>query len=226
MLDVQTAAAPPPMTADVVRREDYRPPAWLVPETELDFDLDPASTTIRATLHVCRNGLHEEPLRLDGGGQQPTAVTVDGVAINDWRMDGDDLVVPLAGDAHVVATEVTIAPDRNTQLMGLYASGGNLCTQCEAQGFRRITFFPDRPDVLSVYRVRMTADRARFPVLLANGDPVAQGDAGNDRHWAEWHDPYPKPSYLFALVAGGPRLQPRQLHHRVGPTGPPRHLGA
>ncbi|MGI4950139.1 MAG: aminopeptidase N, partial [Janthinobacterium lividum] len=111
-------------------------------------------------------------------------------------------VIPLAGDAHVVETEVEIAPDRNTQLMGLYASGGNLCTQCEAQGFRRITFFPDRPDVLSVYRVRLTAEAERFPILLANGDPVAHGTLDDGRHWAEWHDPYPKPSYLFALVAG------------------------
>ncbi|MGC9582149.1 UNVERIFIED_CONTAM: aminopeptidase N, partial [Salmonella enterica subsp. enterica serovar Typhimurium] len=87
-------------------------------------------------------------------------------------------------------------------LMGLYASGGNLCTQCEAEGFRRITFFPDRPDVLSVYRVRMTADAQRFPVLLANGDPVAQGANDDGTQWAEWHDPFPKPSYLFALVAG------------------------
>ncbi|NWP74978.1 aminopeptidase N, partial [Escherichia coli] len=79
---------------------------------------------------------------------------------------------------------------------------GMLCTQCEAEGFRRITFFPDRPDVLSKYKVRMTGDKARFPVLLANGDPVARGDAGDGRHWAEWHDPFPKPSYLFALVAG------------------------
>ncbi|RZM34939.1 MAG: aminopeptidase N, partial [Sphingomonas sp.] len=127
---------------------------------------------------------------------------VDGVAINDWRIDGEQLVIPLAGAAHVVETQVEIAPDRNTQLMGLYASGGNLCTQCEAEGFRRITYFPDRPDVLSVYSVRMTADKKHFPVLLANGDPVAQGDLDDGRHWATWHDPFPKPSYLFALVAG------------------------
>ena len=86
--------------------------------------------------------------------------------------------------------------------MGLYESGGMLCTQCEAQGFRRITPFPDRPDVLSRYRVKMTADKARFPVLLANGDPIASGDLSDGRHWAEWHDPFPKPCYLFALVAG------------------------
>jgi aminopeptidase N len=198
MLDIQNSLANPL----VIRREDYTPPEWLVPETKLDFDLDPSITRVTATLSVTRNGDHAAPLRLDGAGQKPLSVTVDGVAINDWRIDGEQLVVPLAGAAHVVETQVEIAPDRNTQLMGLYASGGNLCTQCEAEGFRRITYFPDRPDVLSVYSVRMTADKKHFPVLLANGDPVEQGDLEDGRHWATWHDPFPKPSYLFALVAG------------------------
>ncbi|MDQ0838778.1 aminopeptidase N [Sphingomonas faeni] len=198
MLDIQNSLAHPL----VIHREDYTPPEWLVPETKLDFDLDPFTTRVTATLSVTRNGNHAAPLRLDGAGQKPLSVTVDGVAINDWRIDGEQLVIPLAGTAHVVETQVEIAPDRNTQLMGLYASGGNLCTQCEAEGFRRITYFPDRPDVLSVYSVRMTADKKHFPVLLANGDPVQQGDLDDGRHWATWHDPFPKPSYLFALVAG------------------------
>ncbi|PKP90564.1 MAG: aminopeptidase N [Alphaproteobacteria bacterium HGW-Alphaproteobacteria-16] len=188
-------------TPTVIRREDYREPDWLVPEIALDFDLDPAATRVRATLTVTRNGDHDRPLRLDGDGLTALSVKVDGVATVPV-MDGPALVVSLDGDDHVIETQVEIAPDRNTQLMGLYASGGNLCTQCEAEGFRRITFFPDRPDVLSVYRVRMTAGKARYPVLLANGDPVAQGDGEDGRHWAEWHDPFPKPSYLFALVAG------------------------
>ncbi|PZO76278.1 MAG: aminopeptidase N [Sphingomonas taxi] len=198
MLDIQNSLAHPL----VIRREEYTPPEWLVPETKLDFDLDPATTRVTATLSVTRNGDHAAPLRLDGAGQKPLSVTVDGVAINDWRIDGEQLVIPLTGPAHVVETQVEIAPDRNTQLMGLYASGGNLCTQCEAEGFRRITYFPDRPDVLSVYSVKMTADKKHFPVLLANGDPVEQGDLEGGRHWATWHDPFPKPSYLFALVAG------------------------
>ena len=202
MLDVQNALAQPDHAVTVTRREDYAPPAWAVPETRLDFDLDAARTRVTATLSVRRNGTHDTPLMLDGAGQQPLSVTVDGVAVNDWRIEGGQLVVPLSGDAHQVETVVEIAPDRNTQLMGLYASGGNLCTQCEAEGFRRITWFPDRPDVLSRYSVRMTADKARYPILLANGDPVASGDAGAGRHWAEWNDPFPKPSYLFALVAG------------------------
>ena len=202
MLDVQNSLAQPAHTDAVVRRADYTPPAWLVPETRLAFELDPAATRVAATLSVTRNGAHVEPLRLDGAGQVPLSVKVDGVAINDWTLDGETLVIPLSGTAHTIETEVEIAPERNTQLMGLYASGGNLCTQCEAEGFRRITYFPDRPDVLSRYSVRMTADKARFPVLLANGDPVAHGDFGDGRHWAEWNDPFPKPCYLFALVAG------------------------
>ena len=196
-MDMQQTLTAPRIT----RREDYLPPAWLVPEVSLDFRLDAAATRVRATLQVTRIGV-DQPLRLDGDGLTPMSVTVDGVAVNDWRMDDGQLVVPLAGDAHTIETEVEIAPERNTQLMGLYASGGNLCTQCEAEGFRRITFFPDRPDVLSRYRVRMIADKARYPVLLSNGDPVGAGDNADGTHWAEWHDPFPKPSYLFALVAG------------------------
>jgi aminopeptidase N len=195
MLDVQTTAAP-----HVIRREDYQPPEWLVPEIALDFDLDPARTRISARLSVTRNA-GNGPLRLDGGGQVPISVAVDGQAAA-WRMEGSQLVVTLTGDAHDVETVVEISPETNTQLMGLYASGGLLCTQCEAEGFRRITFFPDRPDVLSRYRVKMSADKARYPVLLANGDHVGGGDLADGRHWAEWHDPFPKPCYLFALVAG------------------------
>jgi len=186
----------------VIRRDAYCPPEWLVPEIALDFALDPALTRVRATLAVERQPGALGALRLNGGGQRPDFVSVDGHAITDWMMDGDSLLIPLVGDAHTVVTETVIAPDRNTQLMGLYASGGLLCTQCEAEGFRRITFFPDRPDVLSRYTVRMTADKAHYPVLLSNGDPVGAGDLDGGRHWAEWHDPFPKPCYLFALVAG------------------------
>ncbi|NLS25279.1 Aminopeptidase N [Sphingomonas sp. S2M10] len=198
MSDARIAAAVP----QAIRREDYRQPDWLVPDIALDFDLDPAATRVKAALHVTRNGAHDRPLVLNGDGLEAVSVKVDGAAAQGWRMDGQDLVIPLPGDAHMIETEVVIAPERNTQLQGLYASSGMLCTQCEAEGFRRITFFPDRPDVLSKYKVRMTADKVRFPVLLANGDPIAQGPAEGGRHWAEWHDPFPKPSYLFALVAG------------------------
>ena len=194
-------AAPEPRT---IRRIDYRPPAWLVPTIALDFDLGVESTRVRSRLEVERNpDVATEPtLRLNGDGLEVAALEVDGQPVNDWSMDGSDLVIPLSGESHTIVIETVINPKANTQLSGLYASNGMLCTQCEAEGFRRITFFPDRPDVLSVYTVRMRGDRKAFPVLLSNGNRVAQGvDADND-HWAEWRDPWPKPSYLFALVAG------------------------
>ena len=205
MLDMQTPLAPGPAHADpshVIRREDYRPPDWLVPDVALDFDLAVDRTLVRATLTVVRNGAHDRPLVLDGDGLVPLSVAVDGVATRDWQLDAGALVVAITGDTATILTEVAIAPSANTQLMGLYASGGLLCTQCEAQGFRRITFFPDRPDVLARYVVRMTADKGRYPVLLANGDHVGGGDLDGGRHWVQWRDPFPKPSYLFALVAG------------------------
>ncbi len=117
-------------------------------------------------------------------------------------MEGDDLLIDLPGEQHTVEVETLIHPAANSQLMGLYASNGMLCTQCEAEGFRRIAFFPDRPDVLSTYRVRMAGGKAAFPVLLSNGNCTATGEGADGSHWAEWHDPWPKPSYLFALVAG------------------------
>jgi aminopeptidase N len=186
----------------IIRREDYTAPDWLVPDIALDFDLSPSKTTTKSTLSIIRNGNHTRPLILDGDGLTVRDMRVDGEVWNDWHMDGDRLVIPLTSATATIETTVEIAPEANTKLMGLYASGGLLCTQCEAEGFRRITFFPDRPDVLSRYTVRMTADKAAFPVLLANGDNLANGDLPDGRHWAEWRDPHLKPSYLFALVAG------------------------
>jgi len=202
MADIQSTDAP--ATPPVIHREDYRPPFWLVPRIALEFDLAPDATRVKARLEVTRAGTHDRPLRLDGDGLMPLAVRVDGEALApaDWRMEGGTLIVALPGEAHVVETEVEIAPAANTQLMGLYASGGLLCTQCEPEGFRRITFFPDRPDILARYEVTMRADKAAYPVLLANGDPVEQGDLPGGRHFARWVDPFPKPSYLFAMVAG------------------------
>jgi aminopeptidase N len=193
--------APPSPEHIATLRSDYRPPDYWVREVKLDVTLDPAATRVRSTLSIERNGTHGRPLRLAGDGLTPLAVRVDGAEAA-WRMDGDMLVIALHGAAASVETEVEIAPEANSQLMGLYASGGILCTQCESEGFRRITFHPDRPDVLSVYSVRMQADKARVPVLLANGNLVASGEGEGGTHWAEWHDPFPKPSYLFAMVAG------------------------
>ena len=196
-------AARTPHEPPVIRREDYRPFPWLVPTTQLDFQLGLSETTVTATLQVERNPAADpsRELHLNGDSLTVESITVDG-AVTEWRMDGPDLVLTLPGAKHRIEIVTTIDPSANTQLMGLYASNGMLCTQCEAEGFRRITFFPDRPDVLSVYSVRMAGDKGAFPILLCNGNKVAEGKGANGKHWAEWHDPWPKPSYLFALVAG------------------------
>ncbi len=197
-LDIQNATANPP----VIRREEYRTPDWLMPDVYLEYRLDAAKTLVIGRLDVTRNGSHHRPLRLHGDNITPVKVLIDGESQSDaWRMDGPDLVIDLPGDAHTVETQVEICPEENFQLMGLYASGGNLISQCEPEGFRRMVFFLDRPDVLSRYKVRMEADKAKYPVLLSNGDCTASGDLADGRHYAEWTDPFPKPSYLFAIVA-------------------------
>jgi len=197
-------AAPQPHEPPVIRREDYTPFEWLVPEVELDFDLALDATRVRARLTVARNAAAHpsSSIRLNGDGLQAQSVKVDGAVVNDWSMDGGDLILPLPGDAHAIEIVSQIDPASNTQLMGLYASGAMLCTQCEAEGFRRIAFFPDRPDVLSTYRVRMSGSKDQFPLLLSNGNLESSGENDDGTHWAQWYDPWPKPSYLFALVAG------------------------
>jgi aminopeptidase N len=155
MVDARIA----PQAPHITRREDYRAPDWMVPEIALDFDLDPTATRVRAVLKVERNGAHDRPLVLNGDGLAAASVKVDGAEAQGWTMEGPNLVIPLSGDAHQIETEVVIAPERNTQLQGLYASSGMLCTQCEAEGFRRITFFPDRPDVLAATRCGWRATR-------------------------------------------------------------------
>jgi aminopeptidase N len=197
-------AAPDPKEPLLIRREDYTPFPWLVPEVALDFDLALDRARVRSSLTVQRNARApaSSSIRLNGDGLTPLEVKVDGQVLNSWSLDDQDLIVPLTGDTHEIEVTTEIDPSANTQLMGLYASNGMLCTQCEAEGFRRITFFPDRPDVLSIYRVRMSGPKDLFPVLLSNGNLDSAGEGQNGAHWAEWHDPWPKPSYLFALVAG------------------------
>ena len=199
---MRTEQAPP------VCLKDYRPPDWLVETVHLDVALDPVATRVKARLALKPNpqAAAPAPLVLDG----------DGLDLRDLKLDGR----PLAGDRYVAAAdrltiaqppqgrfeleiETVVNPSANTQLMGLYRSATTYCTQCEAEGFRRITYFPDRPDVMAVYTTRIEAEAAEVPVLLANGNLVAAGKvAGTTRHFATWHDPFPKPSYLFALVGG------------------------
>ena len=213
MADIRsTTETPPPPEHAAVLRKDYRPPDWLVPEVALRFTLGSDKTRVQAKLSVERNplGRGDAPLLLNGNGLEPLGVWVDGELSDEWTMQDGALLLPLAGKAHEVGIDTEIHPAANRKLMGLYESGGILCTQCESEGFRRITFHPDRPDVLSRYRVRMSADKARYPVLLANGNCIASGEDADGMHWAEWEDPFPKPSYLFAMVAGD--LKPNRDH--------------
>jgi aminopeptidase N len=190
-------------TPQPIRLSDYRPPAFLVDEVHLTFDLEPNTTTVRARLTVRRNGDHAEPLVFNGERLNPISVAIDGRRLGEGEhtIDGEFLTIPDAPDAFTLETEVQIDPENNKALEGLYMSGGRFCTQCEAEGFRKITFWPDRPDVLSRFTVRIEADR-KFRHLLANGNLVEQGELPGGRHFAVWNDPFPKPCYLFALVAG------------------------
>jgi aminopeptidase N len=191
-----------------VRLSDYRPPDWLVKTVELDVFLDSASTVVRARLAVEPNphAAAPAPLVLDGDELQLRSIKLDGEVLSAeaYRVTPDGLTIPQPPNrAFVVETETVINPTANTKLMGLYRAGSTYTTQCEAEGFRRITYFPDRPDVMAVYTTRIEAEKAEAPVLLANGNLISSGDiAGTTRHFAVWHDPFPKPSYLFALVGG------------------------
>ena len=188
------------------RLADYAPPPFLVDDVDLDFELDARRTLVRARLRLRRNpaAAPAADLVLDGHGLDTRAVRVDGEAVSGNRVEiaAQTLTVRDVPDAFVLDTEVAIRPGANKSLEGLYASSGNLCTQCEAQGFRKITWFPDRPDVMARYRTRIVADPRRYPVMLSNGNDVARGALDDGRRYVVWEDPYPKPSYLFALVAG------------------------
>ncbi|MFN9773192.1 MAG: aminopeptidase N [Burkholderiales bacterium] len=189
-----------------VRRLDYTPPDHLVDTIDLRFELDPQRTVVVATLAVRRRegAPAAAPLRLDGEALELLSAEIDGAPVSPSRLHAtsEGLTIDAPPASFVLVTRVAIAPASNTELMGLYVSNGNFFTQCEAQGFRRITYFPDRPDVMARYTVELVADRARWPVLLSNGNLVESGALPDGRHRAKWVDPFPKPSYLFALVAG------------------------
>ena len=189
-----------------VRLADYRAPEFLIDTVKLDIRLDPEKTKVIAVLALRRNGEGTGPLTLQGDELELTGLALDGMAVAKDRYEAtpERLVVRDVPDGPFVLEMVTgLNPAANTKLMGLYRSGPVYCTQCEAEGFRRITYFLDRPDVLSVYTTRIEAAKSEAPVLLSNGNPVERGEiAGSDRHYAVWHDPFPKPAYLFAMVAG------------------------
>ncbi len=195
--------------ADVktTRLADYLPPAFLVDHVVLDVDLHDGHTRVTSTLHVRRNPESAE----EAGGEfvlNGEQLSIESLAIDEQKLpadqyhyDGDQLTIDRVPEAFAFTSVVTIEPEKNTALEGLYRSNGMYCTQCEAEGFRRISFFPDRPDVLARFTTTVRADKKRYPLLLSNGNPVDQGEEGA-RHWVTWEDPFPKPCYLFALVAG------------------------
>ncbi|MBP6542253.1 MAG: aminopeptidase N [Piscinibacter sp.] len=200
--------------AQAVRRADYAAPAYWIRSVELTFDLDPVRTIVASRMAVVRNAAGTGgPLRLHGEDLEPLRVLANGQSVS-FRSEAGELVIdnPPEGD-FTLEIRNTCAPEKNTQLSGLYTSGGGFFTQCEAEGFRRITYFLDRPDVMAVYTVTLRASKSRYPVLLSNGNLVEQGDLDNGRHFAKWHDPFPKPSYLFALVAAD--LVAREQHIRT-----------
>jgi aminopeptidase N len=190
-----------------VRLKDYRPPDWLIETVDLDVSLDPIATTVRAKLRVKPNGAGAPaPLVLDGEELKLRSLALDGRPLPDGSFLATPERLTIAQPPNrpfELTIETVVDPTNNTQLMGLYRAGTTYCTQCEAEGFRRITYFLDRPDVMAVYTTRIEADKGETPVLLSNGNLIAQGDVpGTGRHFAVWHDPFPKPCYLFALVGG------------------------
>jgi aminopeptidase N len=203
----------------VVRREDYTAPAYRIRSVDLTFDLDPAKTIVTSRMRIERNaepGGERPPLVLHGEHLNLMRVLADGDSVSFRHEDGTLVIDQPPADAFMLEVRNTCCPDKNTQLSGLYTSGGGFFTQCEAEGFRRITYFLDRPDVMAVYTVTLRANKAHYPVLLSNGNLVEQGDLDNGRHFAKWHDPYPKPSYLFALVAADLVARERKVRTRSG----------
>ena len=195
------------MKTDQLQRKylkEYKKPDFSISSTELEFSLNPGVTTVRSRLHIKRQCDDlMAPLKLDGVELKIVDIQIDEEYLDapDFSYDGEVLTVPVVPHEFIFIATVEIDPGENTRLEGLYLSNGNYCTQCEAEGFRHITFYLDRPDVMSVFSTIIRADKQAFPVLLSNGNKV---DSGEDetRHWVKWSDPFPKPSYLFALVAG------------------------
>jgi aminopeptidase N len=194
------------VAGQAIYRKNYSPYPWRIDYLKLNFAIGTAFTTVSAEMRIQRNPESEpaDSIELDGGSLELVSLAIDGQNLDSSRysIDGETMVIQDVPESCVLTSEVRIRPRRNTALEGLYQSGKFLLTQCEAEGFRKITWFPDRPDVMTRYTVTVEADAQEYPVLLSNGNAVASGASENGRHWVRWEDPYPKPSYLFALVAG------------------------
>ena len=192
-------------TAATIFRHDYVEPSFWVDTVELGIDLEPGATRVAARSVLKRNpAAKQRDLVLNGEELELVVIRMNGKTLNKrhYHLADGQLTIVNPPDLVTLEIETVLQPEKNTSLMGLYVSNGNFFTQCEAEGFRKITFFPDRPDVMATYRVMLRGDKARYPVLLSNGNLVEQGDLGDGRHYALWEDPFKKPSYLFALVAG------------------------
>ena len=191
-------------TPQTIYRKDYTPPSYLVDTVELGFDLDPARTIVANRMTMRRNpDSAQREIELYGENLELVALRMNGKQLGsqDYRIEGSLLTIPNTPEAVTLEIETLCVPEQNTTLNGLYTSNGSFYTQCEAEGFRAITFFPDRPDVMAKFTVMLRADKANYPVLLSNGNLVEEGDLDDGRHYAKWEDPFKKPSYLFALVA-------------------------
>lgn len=213
MVDTGTA-----QTTDIRYREDYQPPPYRVDEISLRFELGFERTRVHTRMRIRRtpDTPAGQPLELDGEGLELHGLWLDGVPPAGAEQDARRLCIPAVPGDFVLETEHSVFPEANQDLLGLYRSERVLCSQCEPEAFRRIAFYPDRPDVLARFRVRLEGERSVFPVLLSNGQRVAEGSLGDKHHFAEFVDPVPRPAYLFALVAG--RLEPieEEFHARDG----------
>ena len=204
-------------TVSLIRREDYAAPAYWIKRVDLAFDLDAARTLVTSRMSIVRNAnTPKQALRLHGEDLDLLRVQVDGQSVSFRNEDGMLVIESLPADEFTLEIRNTCAPEKNTQLSGLYTSESGLFTQCEAEGFRRITYFLDRPDVMATYGVTLRASKALYPVLLSNGNLVEQGELDIGRHYAKWHDPFPKPSYLFALVAADLVARDQKIRTRAG----------
>ncbi len=204
-------------TAPLVRREDYAPPPFWIRKIDLTFDLDPAKTLVINRMQVEHNpAVPAGPLKLHGEDITLTRCLANGESVSFRHEDGMLVIDHLPEGSFTLEIRSICSPEKNTRLSGLYTSSGGFFTQCEAEGFRRITYFLDRPDVMAEYSVLLRASKAAYPVLLSNGNLVEQGALENGRHFAKWHDPFPKPSYLFALVAADLVAREQHIRSRSG----------